>query len=236
MNSIDPGQAIDVASKVLAAIVSLAGLVVAIGQWTRPAVLKRRVKWLYETIEQERNDARLATLRSMLHSATASLVAGVLVPGWRFLPLAAMLLLGPVQAFGWARKDADVWSIIGALGLSLLISMNPVRRGVRLLAERYRVAHEYHEGVEPVRPARFGILDVMEGGTLAEMGFGLVAALGVNAIAVGVALVYLDQIGWGLALSIAGAVVTFVVARVINGYARKRVGIYGPWSVKGVRM
>jgi hypothetical protein len=236
VNNIDPGQVIDVASKALAAIVSLVGLVVAISQWTRPAVLKRRVKWLHETIEQERNEARLATLRSMLHNANASVVAGVLVPGWRFLPLAAVLLLGPMQAFIWARKDADVWNIIGALGLSLVISMNPVRRGVRLLAERYRVAHEYHEGAEPVQPARLGILNQMEGGTRAEIGFGLVAALGINAMAVGVALAYLDQVGWGLALGIAGAVVTFVISRVINGYAWKRVGIYGPWSVEDVRM
>lgn len=236
MNSIDPAQAIDAASKALAAIVSLVGLVVAVGQWTRPAVLKRRVKWLQETIEHEDNEARLGTLRSMLHAANASLVAGVLVPGWRFLPLAAVMLLGPAQAFIWARKDADVWNILGALGISLMLSMNPIRRGVRLLAERYRVAHEYHEGTALVQTARLGMLNQMEGGTRAEMGFGLVAALGINAVAVGVALVYLDQLGWGLAVGIAGAVLTVVIAWVINRYARNRVAIYGPWSVEDARM
>lgn len=236
MNSIDPAQAIDAASKALAAIVSLVGLVVAVGQWTRPAVLKRRVKWLQETIEHENNEARLVTLRPMLHDANASLVAGVLVPGWRFLPLAAVMLLGPAQAFTWARKDADAWNILGALGLSLVLSMSPIRRGVRLLAERYRVAHEYHEGTAPVQAARLGILNQMEGGSRAEIGFGLVAALGINAVAVGVALAYLDQVGWGLAVGIAGAVLTVVTARRINGYARKRVAIYGPWSVEDSRM
>lgn len=236
VNNIDPGEAIDVASKALAAIVSLVGLVVAISQWTRPAVLKRRVKWLRETIEHEQNEARLATLSSMLQNANASLVAGVLVPGWRFLPLTAVMLLGAAQAFVWARKDADVWNILGALGISIVLSMNPIRRGVRLLAERYRVAHEYHEGTAPVRTARLGILNQMEGGTRAEMGFGLVAALGINAVAVGVALAYLDQIGWGLAVGIAGAVLAFVSAWMINGYARKRVGIYGPWSVEDARL
>lgn len=82
LNSIDPGQALDVAAKALAAVVSLVGLVVAISQWTRPAVLKRRVKWTHETIEHEQNEARLVTLRSMLDNANASLVAGVLVPTW----------------------------------------------------------------------------------------------------------------------------------------------------------
>lgn len=236
MNSVDPGQVIEVASTALTGIVSLVGLVVAISQWTRPAVLKRRVRWIQEAIEHEQNEARLATLKSILHNANASLVGGVLVPGWRFLPPAAVMLLGPLQAFGWARKDADIWNIIGALGLSLVISMNPIRRGVRLLAERYRVAYEYHEGTKPVRPARLGQLNQMEGGTLAEFRFGLVAALGINAVAVGVALAYLDQTGWGVAVGIVGAVLTIVIALVINGYARKRVAIYGPWSVDDARL
>lgn len=236
VNSIDPGQAIDLASKSLVVIVSMMGLVVAISQWTRPAILKGRVKWLHETIEQEQNEARLATLRSMLQSANASLVAGALVSGWRFLPLAFVLLLGPLQAFSWARKDADIWNIVGALGFSLVISMNPVRRGIRLLSERYRVTHEYHKGAKPVIPARLGMLNQMEGGMRAEIGFAFIAALGINAIAVGVALACLDQIAWGLTLGFAGAVVTFVIAQVINGYARKRIGIYGPWSVEDARL
>lgn len=231
VNGIDPAEAIDVASKALAAIVSLVGLVVAIGQGTRPAVLKRRVKWLLETIEHEKNEARLATLRGLLHSANASLVAGVLVPGWRFLPLAAWMLLGPVQAFGWAQKDADIWNILGALGGSIVLSAIPIRRGVRLLAERYRVAHEYHEGAEPVRRARLGQLNQMEGGTRAEFAFALAGGLGVNLVAVGVALAYLDLVGWGVAVGLAGAALTVVIALVIHGYARKRVGTYGPWSV-----
>lgn len=231
VNVIDPAQAIDVASKTLAAIVSLVGLVVAISQWTRPAVLKRRVKWLYETIEHEQNEARLESLGSMLRHANASLVAGVLVSGWRFLPLAAFMLLGPVQAFAWARKDADVWNILGALGGSIVLSATPIRRGVRLLAERYRVAHEYHEGAGPVRRARLGQLNQMEGGTRAELGFGLAGALGINGVAVGIALAYLDLVGWGVTVGIVGAALTVVVALIINGYARKRVAIYGPWSV-----
>lgn len=231
MNAIDPAQAIDAASKTLAAIVSLVGLVVAISQWTRPAVLKRRVKWLYESIEHEENEARLETLGSMLRHANASLVAGVLVPGWRFLPLAAIMLLGAAQAFAWARKDADIWNILGALGLSLVFSATPIRRGVRLLAERYRVAHEYHEGTEPVRRARLGQLNQMEGGTRAEFVFALAGALGINAVAVGIALAYLDLLGWGVAVGLTGSTITVVIAVVIHGYARKRVGIYGPWSV-----
>lgn len=236
VSGIDPGEAIDVAAKALAAIVSLVGLIVAVGQWTRPAVLKRRAKWLQEAIEHEQNEARLATLGAMLRNANASLVAGVLVPAWRFLPLAAVMLLGPAQAFVWARNDANVWNILVALGTSLVISMNPIRRGVRLLAERYRVAHEYYEGSNPVRTARLGMLNQMEGGTRAEMGFGFLAALGINAVATGIALAYLEQLGWGLAVGIAGAALTLIIIWRINSYARKRVDIYGPWSVNDPRL
>ncbi|GAT74856.1 tyrosine-protein kinase receptor [Microbacterium sp. HM58-2] len=147
------------------------------------------------------------------------------------MPLAAIMLLGAAQAFAWARKDADIWNILGALGLSLVFSATPIRRGVRLLAERYRVAHEYHEGAEPVRRARLGQLNQMEGGTRAELALALAGALGINAVAVGVALAYLDLFGWGVAVGLAGAALTVVIAVVIHGYARKRVGIYGPWSV-----
>lgn len=232
VSGIDPGQAIDIASRVLAVIVSLVGLVVAISQWTRPAILKRRVTWLQETMKHEQNKVRLGTLALMLQRDNASLVAGVLVPSWRFLPLTALMLLGPAQAFFWARNDVNGWNILGALGISLGISMNPIRRGVRLLAERYRVAYEYHEGISPVRTARLGILNQMEGGTRLERVFGFVAALGINSVAVGIALVYLDQLEWGLILGVAGVVLTLVIVWRINTYAKKRVGIYGPWSVE----
>lgn len=235
VNSIDPGQAIDLASKLLAGIVSLVGLVIVMSQWSRPAVLKRRVRWLHETIQYETDEARLATLNAMLHNANSSLIAGVLVPGWRFLSLAAVMLLGPLQAFFWVRQDADVWNVIGALGASLVISMIQIRRGVRFIAERYRVAHEYRAAAEPVRPPRRELIHQMEGGGRAEFGFGLAAAVGINAVAVGSALFYLEQVVWGLALGIAGALLTASLAWLIDDYARKRVGIYGPWSVEDAR-
>lgn len=236
MGGIDPGQAIDAASRALAVIVSFVGLIVAVSQWTRPAILKRRAKWLQEAVEAEQNQVRKATLHWMLNDANANIVAGILVPGWRFLLLAAVMLLGPLQAYAWARKDADVWNIVGALVLSLALSANPIRRGVRLLAERYRVTHEHLAGEIAIRVPRLGMLNQMEGGTRAEMGFAFLAALGVNAIAVGVALAFLDQPLGGLIVGLAGLGLTVVIASVINSYARKRVTVYGPWSVDDPRM
>ena len=236
MGGIDPGEAIDAASRALAVIVSVVGLIVAVSQWTRPAILKRRAKWLQEAIDSEQNEVRKATLESMLADANARIVAGMLVPGWRFLPLAAFMLLGPLQAYAWARKDADVWNIVGAIVLSLAISANPIRRGVRLLAERYRVTHEHLTGEIAIRVPRLGTLNQMEGGTRAEIGFAFLAALGINAIAVGVALAFLDQPGWGLLVGLSGLALAVVIASAINSYARKRVAIYGPWSVDDPRM
>ncbi|WJL97208.1 hypothetical protein QSU92_08640 [Microbacterium sp. ET2] len=232
----DPAQAIDAASRALAVVVSAVGLIVAISQWTRPAILKRRATWLQEAVEVETNEVRKATLRSMLLDANAKIVAGMLVPGWRFLPLAGFMLLGPVQAFAWARNDANAWNVIGALVLSLVLSANPIRRGIRLLAERYRVAHEHLAGEISIRVPRLGSLNQMEGGTRAEMGFAFLAALGINAIAAGAALVVLDQALWGLFVGLAGLALAAVMASVINSYARKRVDVYGPWSVDDPRM
>lgn len=61
MGGIDPGQAIDAASRALAIVVSVVGLIVAVSQWTRPAMLKRRVKWLQEAIQAEQNEVRKTT-------------------------------------------------------------------------------------------------------------------------------------------------------------------------------
>lgn len=232
MSSTEVSQAIEAASRALAAIVSLAGIVVIIGQWTRPAILKRRAIWLRETISHEENESRLATLQSMLRSVDSSLVAGVLVPGWRFLLIAALMLLGPIQAFAWASRDADVWNIGGALILSLALTANTIRLGVRLLAERYRVAHEYREGDGLIQSARLGLLNLMEGGTRFEFGLAALAAFGINAVAVGIALGHLQQKEWGLGVAAIGALSLFVFVRLVTRYAKRRVGVYGPWSVE----
>lgn len=236
MDGIDPGQAIDAASRTLAVIVSAVGLVVVVSQWTRPAILKRRAKWLQEALETENNESRVATLNSLLQDANAAILAGVMVPGWRFLPLLALMLLGPVQAVLWARNDPSFANVLGALGVTLALTATPIRRGIRLLAERFRVGHEYRAGEIEVRAPRFGSLNQMEGGTRRETTFALAAALGVNSLAVGLALAYLDQVLWGLLAALAGALLTVTFGAVITSYARKRAHIYGPWSVEDPRL
>ena len=235
VNGIDLGEALDVAARTLAAIVSAIGIIVAVGQWTRSATLKRRQQWLRETTA-ETNKTRKAALRSMLDATSAQLVAGIMVPSWRFLILAAVMLLGPVQAYAWAQDNPSAWGVVIAVLFSLAVSANPIRQGVRLLAERYRVAHEYMEAKAEIRTVRLGILNQMEGGTRLEMAFGFLAALAINLAAAGIALAVLEQVPLGLALSGAGLLGTVVVAYLINRYARSRVAIYGPWSVDDPRL
>lgn len=236
MNEFEVGQVLDVAARALAVMVSAIGMIVAVGQWTRPAMLKRRQKWLRETAAAESNKTRKAALTSMLDASSAQLVAGIMVPGWRFLVLTAVMLLGPAQAYVWAQNDPSTWGVVTAVLLSLAVSTNPIRRGVRLLAERYRVAHEYTEAKTEIRAVRLGLLNQVEGGTRLEMGYGFLAALAINLTAAGVALAVLGQLPLGLILTGIGLVGTVVLARLMNLYALSRVAIYGPWSVDDPHM
>lgn len=217
-------------------IVSVLGLAVTVGQWTRPAILKRREKWLRESLAAETNEARTASLRTILDATSAQIIAGVLVPGWRFILLAGLMLIGPAQAFVWARNDPSGWGVISALAVSVVLSTNPIRRGVRLLAERYRVAWEYLKADRELQTVRTGLLNGMEGGTRLEMLFGFLASLAINALAIGVTFFLLDQQAWGTALGLTGAAGAVIIAILIHNYARKRVSVYGPWSVEDPAM
>jgi hypothetical protein len=235
VDATDLSQALDLGSKALAIIVSAVGLVVAVSQWTRPAILARREKWLREALEAETHAARRSTLSEMLTSTTAQIVGGIKVPGWRFIVLAVLMLLGPAQAFGLARGDTSVGGVIVAIFLSLAITANPTRLAIRLLAERYRVADEYRRGAE-INPPRFGMLNLTEGGTRKEFVFAWLIAVAVNALSASVAVFVLGQPLWGLGLGLASAVALILLMRAVNRYALSRVETYGPWSVADPQM
>lgn len=231
----DLSQALDLSSRALAVIVSAVGLIVAVSQWTRPALLARREKWLREAMAAETNAARQTTLSEMLINTTAQMVAGVKVPGWRFIGLTLWMLLGPVQAFATAKNDPSVGNVVTAVVLSLAITATPIRMAIRLLAERYRVAYEFSSGTAS-NPARVGTLNLSEGGTRREFTFAVLFSLATNVLAVSVSLVVLGQTIWGIGLGLVSVLGLSVLAAVVNGYARSRVGIYGPWSVEDPRM
>lgn len=235
MDGTDLSQALDLSSKALAVIVSTVGLIVAVSQWTRPALLARREKWLREALAAETNEVRRATLSEMLINTTAQMVSGVSVPGWRFIGLTLWMLLGPVQAFATAKNDPGVGNVVMAVVLSLAITATPIRMAIRLLAERYRVAYEYSSGTGS-NPARVGSLNLNEGGTRREFVFALLFAVAMNVLAVTVSLIVLGQTIWGIVLGLVACIGLSVLATVVNSYARSRVGIYGPWSVEDPKM
>lgn len=236
MNPADLSQALDLSSRALAVIVSAVGLFVAVSQWTRPAILTRREKWLREAIQAEQNPVRRSTLSGLLTDTTALMVAGIQVPGWRFVALIVLMLFGPVQAFIWAQRDASVWGVVLAVVISLTFTANPIRMAIRLLAERYRVAYEYRQGTQAINPPRVGMLNLNEGGTRREFLFAVLIAVAINVGAVSVALAFLGLALPSLLTGLAAIVGLGVLARIVNGYARARVNIYGPWSVKDASM
>lgn len=218
-------------SQSLAILVSAAGLIATIGQLSRPAVLKRREIWLRETLDAENNANRRALLEPRLEETTAIIVSGLYVPGWRFLLLFPEALAGAVPIVLFARNAPDVTQAVVGLLLGVLIVSNALRRGIRLLAERYRVAYQYRQ-MEEVQPARTGILNLMEGGTRREFTYALYGALGVIAIALGLSLTSLDLVALGLGVIMIGAIAVAVVALRARRYAQRRAPLYGPWSVQ----
>lgn len=235
MHGTDLSQALDLSSRALAAIVSAVGLFVALSQWTRPAILSRREKWLREAVGAETNPTRRSTLSTMLIDTTAQLVAGVQVPGSRFIELIILMLFGPFQAFVLAKSNPSLWGAVIAVVISLAVTANPMRMVIRLLAERYRVAHEYRQGAE-INPPRVGVLNLNEGGTRREFTFAYLIAIAVNVLSVSISLVILGQAAFGLILGIATLASLPVLAGLVNRYAHSRVEIYGPWSVSDPNM
>lgn len=222
-------------SQSLAILVSVAGLIATISQLTRPAILKRREKWLRETLDGETNANRRAFLEPGLANTTARIVSGLYVPGWRFLLLFPEALIGALPIVFFARDEPELPQAVIALLAGVIFVMNPFRRGIRLLAERYRVAYQYREGDE-IQPVRVGMLNLMEGGTRREFVYAFFLAMGVIAISLGLAFAFLDILLLGLGVIAIGFVVLVVVALRVRTYVLERSPVYGPWSVEDHKM
>jgi hypothetical protein len=235
MYPLDLGSALDATGRVLALVVSVLGLVVTISQLTRPALLKRREKWLREALAAETEANRLAYLRPRLVDTTSRIVGGMAVPGWRFLSLSLQMLIGPAQILIWGFSDPKPEAVVTSLLFSLIFVAAPIRRGLRLTAERVRIVHEYRTG-NIVRPARVGILSTMEGGTGLEFTLAVLMSLGINIVAIGIALCYVGPLAVGIALLSVGIVLVGTLAVLMRRYVMNRVDIYGPWSVENARM
>lgn len=229
MADIDLTVALDWLSRSLAVLVSLVGLVVAVNQFTLPAILRGREKWLRETLAAETNEHRRVLLQEQLIRTTARLVGRLLLPARRYAEIVFWLILAPIQAYLWTLNSPNWLSAVNTIAFSVVFLGNAIRRSIRLLAERFRVVHEYEAGSQAVRPPRTGVLAQMEGGTRKEFRFGFLLALFANMTAVGVALIFANQVAWGVGIVIGGLAGVIVLVRLIYGYLVSRKTIFGPW-------
>lgn len=216
--------------RILAVVVSGISLVITVSQFTRPAVLRRREKWLRDAIESESDPQRLAYLEPHLIRVTARIVGVLEVSGWRFVSLSAQMLIGPAQILIWRLGEPDIEGAVSVLLFSLVIVATAIRRGIRLLAERARVTFAYENGLE-VKPARVGLLDTMEGGTRLEFVLAIMFSLGITALSIGAAVIYLGNLVLGFVMLGLGATLVLIMTILVRRYVVNRRETYGPWSV-----
>ncbi|WP_341954389.1 hypothetical protein [Microbacterium sp. LWH13-1.2] len=227
---LDIAEALDSVAKVLGVLTATVAVVTALTQAALPSLLRRREKWIREALNDEPDESRAAFLRELHVEVSASIVAGMLVPGWRFLMPVWLLFVGVAQFFLWTRNSPEWWSVVLAFLASLVVVAIPIRRAIRLLCERARIAYEYRADPRNIQRPRLGSLSQAEGGTRREFWLALIAAGCVNLASAGVVV-------WSKELVLAGLVMILVAIVVFVGwwdmthrYIRSRKTIYGPWS------
>lgn len=229
MQDIDIGAALDLLSRSLAVAATVVGLAVALSQFTRPAVLRNREKWLRTALAEEKNKHRQALLRELLDRTTARLVAGLLFPYRYYLEMAFWLILAPTQAFLLAQQNKEWWNFVIAMLAAALSISQPIRRLIRILAERARFLHEYIEAKQQIRKPRTDLLATMEGGSRREFTFAYLSGMSIGLVATGGALAFSDSFLLGVGVAAPGLVGLAVLPGLIRRYVADRKTIAGPY-------
>lgn len=229
MADIDLGEALDWLSRSLAVLVSLVGLVVAVNQLALPTILRNREKWLRTTLDAETSEVRRALLTSLLDKTTARLIGGLLVPARYYFEAVIWLFVSPFQVYLWTRTSPTLWGVAFAVMISVLALSSPIRRAIRLLAERFRVVHEYESGTSEVRRPKTGILAQMEGGTRKEFTLAALMALSINLFGAGISLLFVDLIGWAIGIGFIGVAGAVLLTGEIRKYIVARASTFGHW-------
>ena len=228
--ALDIATSLDSVAKVLGVLTASAAVATAVAQAALPAVLRRREKWLREAMSDEPDESRARLLRELHVETSAGIVAGILVPGWRFLTPMWLLFVGVAQFFLLTRNTPPWWIVALAFLGSLAVVAIPIRRAIRLLCERARVAYEFRSDRTDVTRPRLGSLSQMEGGTRREFRLALASAFCINLIAVGVVL-WMQQITLaGFITAMVGVMLLWWCGEVIVRYVRSRERTDGPWS------
>ncbi|MFC4783288.1 hypothetical protein ACT8ZV_02360 [Nocardioides sp. MAHUQ-72] len=191
------------AGTALAVTASAVGVIVGVEQLTLRARLRKTIESAKTLAEPEEGE-RAVVLKSIHDVAVARLIAGWLVPGWRFAEAIVWLIGAPIALGVTVWHDGlkkDTLLFAGVVLVSLALSN---RRGLRLLFERQRIAHEYL-GSRKVGPPRIELMHQLEGGTRKEFLFGAMGSLGATLLALGAgALAHDPEHGWPVVLLILG--------------------------------
>lgn len=164
---------------VLAVGATVLGLVVGLGQFSGAARARRTIEWTSEALSIETDPARQNILVRLKLRAQGYLIAAQYVPWWRFSEVISWTLLSPAVVILTSSRDTPTSTItlgllVGTTNLTLVI-----RRGIRLYAERMRVAYQFTAGGSDVEPVKVSILAQMEGGTRREFLLGLVCSIAI---------------------------------------------------------
>ena len=149
-------EALDLGSKALAVLVSLIGIIVAIDQLTVGSRLRKREAWARGALEHEKDPHRKGALEAIAVEATARIVGGIRVPARYFLEVMLWLVLAPVNLYIATTRDTTAGGIFWAAIVNLVLLWVPFRRGIRVLAERYRITHAFKSGKKPVPAPELG--------------------------------------------------------------------------------
>ena len=166
----------------VAAIAAVAALVATLGQLTFGARSRHVLAWLSQALESEDDLTRRQVLVTVKLQIQGRLLASHYVAAWRFVEPALWTLLAPLALFLSAKRSDSTWSVILSLAFSATTLALPLRRGIRLYSERYRVLHQFAEGLE-IEPVRTDLMEQMEGGTRREFRLAYLGASAALALA-----------------------------------------------------
>jgi len=203
------------------AVATLIAIVASIAQLTLGARARHVLDWTTQALATEINEARSAALTQLKLAVQGRLLAAHYVPGWRFIEPLLWTLWAPLSLFLSARGDGSAWSALLAIAFSLSLFALPMRRGIRLYAERYRVMHQFVNGID-FHPIRTDLMEQMEGGTRREFRLayiGAAATLTLGASGAWVATAPRSFLPW--AAAVAALVAVWSSAEAIRKYVRR---------------
>lgn len=226
-------QLLNALATIVAVMASVVGIVGAIDQLTAGSRHRRFSQFLQASIQGgDVSPAQRDVLVSLHQETVAKLVARSAVPGWRLAPELltwfGSLLVAMVFGQAWFLPPSGQWVVpVVALGAGGFATPS-LRRVIRLMHERRRVADDFVAGTVPIRPR-------IEGNELSEgrrfLEYVLAGLLGLGSVlgAAAFSAMTVDPAATGPTWYLmAGAGSCLIASTFARRYLRPRDGFY--WS------